>query len=212
MILAPLDLLCDQLLAESDRIAPERKEVLRELSAAIDKALQAHQHSSLLFICTHNSRRSHLCQIWAAVAAAKHGIKRIQSYSGGTEVTALHPNIIATLYEQGLIIKKSEDNTDNPVYNIIFGNDSTERLSGFSKHYHDQRNPQQNFIAITTCTDAESACPFIAGADYRIALPYTDPKHSDGSAHWKTTYKQTSKTIAIEMLWVMHEINQKSNT
>lgn len=50
-------------------------------------------------ICTHNSRRSHLSQLWAQVASFHFGIDQVAVYSAGTQARAIYPMILETLRE-----------------------------------------------------------------------------------------------------------------
>src|SRR6187431_2815244 len=54
---------------ELDAVPAERKVVLNKIAADITAQLQAGKAANLTFICTHNSRRSHMSQIWAQTAA-----------------------------------------------------------------------------------------------------------------------------------------------
>src|SRR5690606_2752829 len=115
------------------------------------------------FICTHNSRRSHLSQIWAQVAAAYYEIPNVHCYSGGTEETALFPKVVETLSNQGLnIFKIAESN--NPIYAIKYDANALP-IIGFSKKYDSPFNPSSVFAAVMTCSQADDGCPFIAGAE-----------------------------------------------
>ena len=89
---------------ESEKISPERKEKLNELSEYIDKKLRNDESVSLIFICTHNSRRSHLCQVWAAVLAEHFDLDGIITYSGGTEATAFNPRAVDALRRAGFTV------------------------------------------------------------------------------------------------------------
>ena len=65
-----------------NQIAESRKDVLRNLADFIKKDLDAKSSTQLNFICSHNSRRSHLAQVWAQIAAHRYGLPQVQSYSG----------------------------------------------------------------------------------------------------------------------------------
>ena len=56
----------------------------------------------------------------AQVLAAHLNLPDVQTFSGGTEATAFHPNAVAALQELGLAIEKIDD-TQNPRYRIITG-------------------------------------------------------------------------------------------
>ena len=147
-------------------ISEERKNILRPLIDFVQQKVNNSQEISINFICTHNSRRSHLSQVWAQVAAAYYTIPNVHCYSGGTEETALFPKVAETLTHQGLSIFKIAD-TDNPVYAIKYSDNSLP-IVGFSKKYDSPFNPVSAFVAIMTCSQADGGCPFIAGAEKSI--------------------------------------------
>src|SRR5690606_9602221 len=93
--------------------------VLQPLIDFIQQKVNNGQEINLNFICTHNSRRSHLAQVWAQAAAAHFNIPNVLCYSGGTEETALFPKVAETLTNQGFNILKITE-ADNPVYAIKF--------------------------------------------------------------------------------------------
>ena len=87
-------------------VSDERKEILKPLAGFIQKKADAGERINLNFICTHNSRRSHLSQIWAQVMAEHFNIRNVYCYSGGTEATAMFPKVAETLHSQGMEIQK----------------------------------------------------------------------------------------------------------
>ena len=118
-----------------EKITAERKSILQPLIDYIQLKANDNLAVRLNLICTHNSRRSHLSQVWAQTAAYYFDVKNVFCYSGGTEATVLFPKVAETLKKSGFEIKiLSEDN--NPVYAIKFA--STESpVIGFSKTYDD---------------------------------------------------------------------------
>lgn len=59
-----------------------------------------------------------------------------------------------------------------------------------------------------TCTEADGACPYIEGAQVRVATPYNDPKAFDGTPQQDAMYLERSKQIATECLYVFSQINK----
>ncbi|MEL6852382.1 MAG: protein-tyrosine-phosphatase, partial [Bacteroidota bacterium] len=57
-----------------------------------------------------------------------------------------------------------------------------------------------------TCVEADEACPVVFGASARIALPFIDPKVSDGTPEQDTTYAARSQHIATEMAYVFAQL------
>ncbi|QED36654.1 protein-tyrosine-phosphatase [Antarcticibacterium arcticum] len=190
-----------------DSIPKERKKLLQSLVAYIQEKITKGQPVRLNFICTHNSRRSHLSQVWAQALAAYYNIPNIFCYSGGTEATALFPVAAETLEEHGFEIAKLSEEK-NPVYSIKFG-ENEHPVIGFSKTFDDNFNPKSGFAAIMTCSQADAGCPFIAGAEKRIPVTYEDPKEFDGTGQQKQKYKERSEQIATELKYVFSEIKVK---
>jgi arsenate reductase len=159
---------------------------------------------NLVYICTHNSRRSHFGQIWAAVAANYYDIKDVHTFSGGTEATAFNVNAINAIKRVGFDVKKMEEKI-NAIYHIYF--DAAENpIECFSKVYDDLKNPKKEFVAIMTCSDAEENCPFIPGVALRIGTAYNDPKEFDNTALQDAKYDERCKQIALETLYMFSKI------
>lgn len=181
-------------------ISADRKAVLQPLVEYLKEKIKSQQPINLTFICTHNSRRSHLGQVWAQVAAAYFGVKNVYCFSGGTETTACNPRTIAAFERAGLKVTKTTE-SDNPVYEIRF-DDSAQPIIAFSKVYDQAPNPDQGFAAIMTCDHAEANCPFIPGAEKRLPIMYIDPKVSDDTPAESSTYDARCRQIATEVKWV----------
>ncbi|NDP27611.1 MAG: protein-tyrosine-phosphatase [Flavobacterium sp.] len=187
-----------------ESISAERKIVLQSLIDFIQGKANNEQEIRLNLICTHNSRRSHLSQVWAQTAAAHYGIKNVFCYSGGTEATALFPMAAKTLEKQGFQIKTIAEGS-NPVYAIKY-NENANPIIGFSKTFDDDFNPQSEFAAILTCSSADQGCPFIAGAEVRIPITFEDPKAFDNTPQQAEKYEERSVQIATEMFYVFSQI------
>lgn len=181
-------------------VPAERQAVLQPLSDYIKAKMAAQQSINLTFICTHNSRRSHLGQVWAQVAAAYFGIDNVHCFSGGTEATACNPRTIEALERAGLEVTKTTA-SENPIYEIRY-NEAAAPIIAFSKVYDQAPNPNRGFAAIMTCDHAEANCPFIPGAEKRLPIMYIDPKVADDTPDETATYDARCKQIAAEMKWV----------
>lgn len=192
-------------LLKNQRISEDRKVVLQPLIEFIQKRLKDNKAVNINFICTHNSRRSHFSQVWAQIASAYYKIPNITCYSGGTEETEIFPKVVETLQKQGFLILKLSSN-ENPVY-VIKYDENSRPVIGFSKKYDHLFNPVHNFAAVMTCSQADTGCPFIAGADQRIPITFEDPKISDGTPEQNKTYEERSLEIGKEMFYVFSQIN-----
>jgi arsenate reductase len=180
-------------------ISEERKKVLQPLVEYIKLKKENSEAIQLNFICTHNSRRSHLAQVWAQTMAHYFNIPNVQCYSGGTETTAMFPKVLDTLALQGFDCIKLTD-TSNPIYELKYDLNEAPIIC-FSKVFDDAFNPSQNFAAILTCNSADEACPYIAGAELRIPVKYEDPKAFDGTELMDEKYLERSREIASEMFF-----------
>ena len=189
-----------------ESLSAERKEALQPLVDYIQVKVSGNDEVRINFICTHNSRRSHLAQIWAQAAAAYYGIPNVFCYSGGTESTALYPMVAETLKNAGFAIQVLSHG-NNPVYAIKYA-ENKHPLIAFSKTYYDAFNPESEFAAIMTCSQADGGCPFISGAEKRIPITYDDPKDSDNTPAQADMYNERSCQIASEMFYVFSKIKK----
>lgn len=185
-------------------ISEARKTVLQPLIDYVKQKKEANLPIRLNFICTHNSRRSHLSQIWAQTMAYHFNIKQVNCYSGGTEATALFPMVAETLKNTGFDVSTlSKEN--NPVYSIKYASNEPS-IIGFSKTYDDAFNPTGEFAAIMTCSQADEGCPFVAGTEKRIAITYNDPKAFDNTPQQAEKYNERSLQIATELFYVFSRV------
>jgi len=198
----------EESISDFELIHGDRKKQIEELWDHINQRIDDHGVVKLTFICTHNSRRSHMAQIWAKVSADYYGVKNVFTFSGGTEATAFNPRAVAALERAGFEVMKISEKS-NPVYEIKYGRD-IEPLKVWSKRYEDSPNPGENFIAVMTCTAAEEACPIVYGASHRLSLTYEDPKHYDNSSHEKEKYDDRCRQIATEMLYCFSLVSSES--
>jgi len=187
-------------LGEVDEIPPERKRSLKKVALWIRTQLDSGQKPKLVFICTHNSRRSHISQLWAKAAAQVYGVDGVEAFSGGTEATAFNPRAVAALNRAGFEISKATDG-DNPRYIVRFG-PKAPPAEAFSKVYTDPANPQTGFAALMTCSQADKNCPTVEGAAFRVAIPYEDPKAFDGTEEEALAYDARTTKISREMLFL----------
>ena len=190
----------NEAISMTDNIPEERKQRLDKLVNYIQKKDKV----NLLFVCTHNSRRSQMSEIWAKIAADYYGIgDNLLTYSGGTEATAFNPRAVKAMETLGFNFKK--EGNENPKY--IYSSNGKD-YNCFSKKYDDKFNPKENFCAVMTCSDADANCPYIPGAEERISITYNDPKEFDGTAQEEEKYIERSKQIASELFYVMSKVKK----
>lgn len=185
-------------------VSEDRKILLDPLISYIQNKKDLNEAIQLNFVCTHNSRRSHLTQIWSQTCARIFNVSKVFCYSGGTEATKLYRTVKDTLEDQGFIFKTTKEES-NKKYEVFFSN-LEKPINTFSKVYNHKVNPVTNFAVIMTCSHADENCPFIPGAEKRISVMYEDPKLFDHSILEKEKYRERSLQIATEMKYVFSTI------
>ncbi len=108
---------------------------------------------TVLFICTHNSARSQMAESYLR---ARYG-DRYEVFSGGTEVTRVHPVAIEVMKEIGIDI-------------------SSHRSKLIDEFYHKPID-----IVVTVCDSAKAVCPFFPGKHEDIHYSFPDPSGLTGS-------------------------------
>lgn len=181
-------------------VSDDHKETLEQIRYYIQDKHSKAQTTKLVFICTHNSRRSHIGQCVAYACSVFFGVNNIEFYSGGTEATAFHPNAIRALRQFGFQIQQLEQSS-NPKYEIKIG-DEYPSLIAFSKVYTHTENPKDGFAAIMVCDDAAENCPVVYGAEKRFKLTYTDPKVFDNTSSEEEKYYEKVIEILNDMIYL----------
>ena len=194
-----------QLLSE-EVVPDQRKSLLLPFIQYLQEKRAQEAAINLNFICTHNSRRSQFAQVWCA-ALAQHFELELNCFSGGTERTAVYPEVLNSLERFGFELKRGEG--VNPVHHVWIKDDINLPL--FSKLFDDESNPKTHFAALMTCADADENCPFIPGCELRISLDYSDPKRFDGSSIEASMYDARSWQIASEFYYVFKTLKTQEN-
>lgn len=205
MILKNLQENIEKLTQDFDSIADDRKAQLETLSAYIQEKYNTQKTPKLIVICTHNSRRSHLGQLWLAAAADYYELPALETFSGGTEATAFNSNAVAAVQRIGFDISMLVE-AENPIYKILWKEEQYP-YNAFSKRFEEPPNPTAEFAAIMVCSEADEGCPFVPGTDFRIALPFNDPKAFDGTPQEAEKYDERCQQIGTEMLYVMSKVS-----
>jgi arsenate reductase len=190
---------------EFNQIDNERKAALKRLALFVKSKVEACEKAELIFICTHNSRRSHISQIWAQTAAAYYDIPDVIAYSGGTEATAFNSRAVKAIEDAGFRITKTIDGK-NPHYEVRFSDDGFA-IEAFSKKYDSRENPGEGFGAVMTCSHADDNCPLVAGAEARVSIPYEDPKDFDETSQDAAKYAERVHQIGREIFYTFSLIN-----
>jgi arsenate reductase len=184
-----------------ENIPEQRKVELAKIADYISSSRKANEVANLNFNCTHNSRRSHLSQIWAQTAATYYGLTDyVLSFSGGTEATAFNSRAVAAIQRVGF--KVQNPGGVNPRYAVSFAPNIAPMIC-YSKVFDNQEEELTDFVAVMTCSEADQNCPFIPNASLRVAIPYEDPKEADGTDFEQQRYDERTKQIATEMFYLM---------
>lgn len=187
-------------------ISESRKEKLHTLVKYIANKLNNSQPVNLIFICVQNSRRSHLAQVIAQHQAFQHGFKNVFCYSGGVEVTRIHPNTVQTLKTLGYTVQLKED-SENPVFELSY-HTSQKPILLYSKNFEDVTKSLNQFAAVMVCSETETNCPYVPSAEKKILIPYDDPKVADNSANPLEVYLKVAKQIEEEINYVFSNVKQ----
>jgi len=198
-----LDQYIKRALLHIDGVSPPRRDLLERVADFVSGERALGRTAALNFICTHNSRRSQMGQLWAVAAATHFGLDGVRAFSGGTEVTAFNPRAVAAMERAGFSLQSLGG--DNPRYRATIADDGPG-FECFSKKYDDPFNPSDGFAAIMTCSDADETCPVVLGATLRIPLRYEDPKVADGRPDEAAIYDARCMQIATEMLYVFSRV------
>jgi arsenate reductase len=198
----------DQVAAELHLVPSARKPVLDAIAADITTRLNAGKPAYLTFICTHNSRRSHMSQIWAQTAAHYYGLDNVHAFSGGTEVTACNCRTITAMRRAGFTVEDATTG-ENPLYLVHYAPDRPP-IRAYSKLYNADDNPRSEFIALMTCSSADLKCPTVNGAIARHAIHYIDPRLCDDTPTETAAYNERCREIAREMFYILSQVRRTS--
>ena len=111
------------------------------------------QKQKVLFICTHNSARSHMAE---GIVNAFYG-DRLEAYSAGTEPSRVNPLAIRVMAEIGIDISGHH-----------------------SKGVEDFQDQDFEYV-VTVCDHANETCPFFPGGKERVHRGFQDPAAVEGS-------------------------------
>ncbi len=188
---------------DTTEVPADRISALTPLVEFIQSQVNQQKPVTLVFICTHNSRRSVFGQFWAQAMAHQRGLD-IQTFSGGTEVTACNERTIAALIRAGVHVE-GDTSQANPHYQAFYDLDRPP-LSLYSKLFDAPELPQSDFVAVMTCASADEGCPFIPGALARLPIRYEDPKTFDDKPREADAYDECCAQIVAEMKFVFSSL------
>ena len=111
------------------------------------------EKKEVLFICTHNSARSHMAEGFVNALYGEHFV----AHSAGTEPSQVNPFAIRVMAEIGIAISDH-----------------------YSKGVEQFLDQEFDYV-VTVCDHANEACPFFAGGKERIHRGFQDPAALEGS-------------------------------
>ena len=155
------------------------KKISEELRGEINSC------NKIVFICTHNSRRSQLCEVWGSILSKRFNLD-LSFFSAGTEKTEVCGEAIKSLERAGMDFTIVGNN-------ILIQN----KIELHSKTLDEIK--EDEFISLITCSDAEKNCPIDPRSKKNIKLFYDDPKKYDGTKEESDEYDKTCKLIASEL-------------
>lgn len=196
-----------EVLSELDQVPSDRQALLKDIASVVVERLRAGAAADLTFICTHNSRRSHMSEVWAQTAAYWFGLDRVRAFSGGTEVTACNCRTVLAMRRAGFAIE-TESGGENPRLLVRYAKDRPP-VRAYSKLYNADANPKRDFIALMTCSKADRSCPVVEGAIARFPIHYMDPRLCDDTPEETAAYNARCREIAREMFFLMAEVRRR---
>ena len=179
-------------------ISKKRLKILDKIINELNKNTLKNNYPKIIFICTHNSRRSQLAEIWSHTFSFIFK-KKNKIFSAGTSKEEFNIRAINVLEKIGFKIKE-----EGKKYIFNFS-ENCNSIHMYSKDIS-ELNLKNHFITIMTCADSDKNCPAIPNALARILLSYKDPKSFDNSKQETNKYIATSKKIALELFYLFKNL------
>lgn len=200
---------CEKLSSTADEIDAIRLPALTTLADYLTEIYTKEDVSAVVFVCTHNSRRSLIGELMLALCAEYYSLPPLHTYSAGTEATRLSTQACEALTDIGYEIKIDEStDTSNPIHHFRWSDTMSPHLS-FSKKYTHSHLPTSDYCGVMVCNEADAGCPVIQGMAARVSLPYLDPKRMDGTLEQHSAYMRCIREIGREMMWVAHSVKDR---
>lgn len=195
----------NQLEGQVNLITAKRKEELKHLAELIVSEYDDYGEVDIIVICTENSLRSQLVQLWVKSISENYNLDFLNAFSGGTKVTSFNSNMVNALSDYGFSIEKLND-IENPGYLISQSEDDKSTDVMFSKLYDDEFNPEYDFIALIVCDVAAENCPVVEDSSHRLVLPYENVKQFDNTEEQLDKYKEKIEEIGREMMFMIMNV------
>ena len=193
---------------EFDQIPDNHRQSLEQIGDYLLQKLQSNKDAKVLLISRHNSRRSHMGQLWLMTAAEYYGIGNVATFSGGIEPTELDSRVIRALKKCGFKISTTK-RSENPTY--LTSNGPGNSYMVFAKQYNGGQNPTSDFIAVVLSEVVNKKLETIPGADKKVPMLYEDLENFDGSPEEERKYDEGCRQIARAMFYVMQYTKKNLN-
>lgn len=185
-----------------NEIKPKRMEKLDVIARMIKKDVQHKGLANVVFVCTHNSRRSQFAEVALSLCLRELNMEQIETYSCGTEETRIAQPVVDLLKTYDMEVSEEVDK-ENPIVSLDYEGWSKKL---FSKTYEYKGFEDKEFVAVMVCDDAAENCPFVPRFVNRIPHSYIDPKRADGTDLQEKRYSQTFSLILQEMMYLALKI------
>lgn len=206
LLVEPLRSFVHRVVVSVASIPDERQRVLKTVADHLVERINNREKANLIFICTHNSRRSQFAQVLCETAATYYDVPGLEVFSGGTETTACNVRTVRALRRAGFSVVASTPG-DNSTYLVQYS-EANPPIRVYSKLYSADGNPNCRFAAVTCCADADKNCPLVAGADVRFRVEYDDPKIADDTPQETERYDERCFQIACEMFFLLSDVSR----
>lgn len=186
-------------------ISESRIKILDSIADSLLSLQVNNKKTTLLFVCTHNSRRSQFSQLWAEYFARHFQLTHLDIQSCGTEVTACNFRVIYTLRNLGFQI--TNPGGSNPQLSVKYS-DLARPITLYSKSIESciASSESGQIIAMMTCDHADQNCPIIPKVKSRIQLLYVDPKVTDDTPQESERYQERCRQIGEEIHYLFSKL------
>ena len=152
-------------------VETDRRLRLDAIASYVRSKVRQQRAASLLFLGRHNSRRSHLAQVWAQTVAAWCEVGVVISYSAGVQPTRLAPAAVDALRRAGFVVDLGQDPS---TAKVSFRADAPPMIC-YAKDYEALQVPQRNWCAVSVDAGVAAGFPALDEAEERVVLPLEDP-------------------------------------
>jgi protein-tyrosine-phosphatase len=180
------------------RIAGVHATSIAVVAQHIVRNLEARGQLTLVFGCTHNSRRSILSEVWAHVALA--GVHpRLRALSAGSDPQGVAPGTLGALARAGFTISADEQRGWVATAGDL-------RLALRSKRFADLELSDVGFGLVVNCSVLDESCPTVPGSFFRTPLIFDDPRAADGTLSADAAYDRCCAEIARTQFALADEV------